>query len=140
MKKISIIVPIYNTKNELSRCLSSICNQTYQNLEIICVDDGSSDGSEKIVDKFAKQDSRIVVIHQLNAGESNARNVGLRKATGDYIAFCDCDDWIDNDMYQILTDVMEKEDLDIVASGWYKETNECGQQQTEEIKNILLSI
>lgn len=137
LKKISVILPIYNTKEELKKCLSSICNQTYNNLEIICIDDGSTDGSENVLDEFAGKDSRIIAIHQVNGGESNARNVGLRKATGEYIAFCDCDDWIDSNMYQVLIEAMEKDNLDMVASGWYKEVNEKGTWKTEEIKNKL---
>lgn len=137
MEKISVIVPIYNTKNELDRCLSSICHQTYQNLEIICVDDGSTDGSEVILDRFADQDNRILAIHQSNAGESNARNTGLRKATGDYIAFCDCDDWIENDMYQVMIDAMLSIDADLVATGWLKEERNESGFRTEEIKNDL---
>lgn len=120
-KLISVIVPVYNTVQDLEKCLMSICNQTYKKLEIICVDDGSTDGSEKIVDEFAARDSRIKAIHQKNAGESNARNVGLINASGDYIAFCDCDDWIDEDMYETLLYTAEEYNLDMVAAGWYKE-------------------
>lgn len=137
MKKVSVIVPIYNTKNDLPKCLSSICNQTYENLEIICIDDGSTDGSETILDEFAKEDNRIIAVHQKNAGESNARNEGLKRATGEYIAFCDCDDWIDNEMYQTLVWTMEAEDLELVASGWYHEEKTSKGFETKEIKNIL---
>lgn len=137
MKKLSVILPIYNTENELPKCLSSICGQTYRNLEIICIDDGSTDGSSRILDDFAGKDNRIIAIHQQNAGESNARNVGLKNATGEYIAFCDCDDWIDENMYEILVAAMESEHIDMVASSWYKESNVDGIQKTEEIKNIL---
>ncbi len=133
MKKISIIVPVYNTEKELARCLESVCNQTYRELEIICIDDGSTDGSGQVVDKFAKYDKRIVAVHKKNAGESNARNEGLRIATGDYIAFCDCDDWIDEKMYETLVQVLEEEKVDLVASGWYQETNGT----CLEIKNEL---
>lgn len=104
MKKISVIIPVYNTRKELARCLESICGQAYRALEIICVDDGSTDGSGEMIDEFAKQDDRIIVIHKTNSGESNARNTGLKIATGEYIAFCDCDDWIDEDMYEVLSD------------------------------------
>ena len=92
--KISIIVPIYNTAKYLPKCLDSIVNQTYQNLEIILVDDGSTDDSKKIADHYAKKDKRIKVIHQKNQGQSVARNVGLAKATGNYISFIDSDDEI----------------------------------------------
>lgn len=133
MKKVSVIVPIYNTRKELVKCLRSICDQTYKDLEIICVDDGSSDGSEQIVDEYAEQDERIIVVHKKNGGESSARNEGLRISTGEYIAFCDCDDWIDENMYETLVLVLEEEKVDLVASGWYQETNGT----CLEIKNEL---
>ena len=122
MKKISVIVPVYNTKEELIPCLKSICSQTYKELEIICVDDGSTDGSGQVVDEFAEKDKRIVVFHQKNGGEGNARNQGLAMATGDYLAFCDCDDWIGQGMYENLARALEKDNLDLAASGWYRVT------------------
>ena len=91
---VSIIVPIYNTAKYLPKCLDSILNQTYQNLEIILVDDGSTDDSGTIAKNYAKKDSRIKVIHQENAGQSSARNLGLKKSTGEYISFIDSDDTI----------------------------------------------
>lgn len=119
MKKVSIIIPIYNTAPYLRRCLDSAKNQTYPNIEIICVDDGSTDGSEKILDEYAC-DERFVIIHKCNGGESSARNVGLLKSTGDYIGFMDCDDWIDTDMYAILVNAMEEYDVDMAAASWFK--------------------
>lgn len=92
--KVSIIVPIYNTAKYLPKCLDSILSQTYQNLEIILVDDGSTDDSGKIADGYAKKDRRIKVIHQKNAGQSSARNHGLKNATGEYISFIDSDDTV----------------------------------------------
>ncbi|MBO4812787.1 glycosyltransferase [Candidatus Saccharibacteria bacterium] len=92
--KVSIVVPIYNTEKYLKACLDSITSQTYKNLEIILVDDGATDDSGKIADKYAKKDSRITVIHQENQGQSTARNNGIKKATGDYISFIDADDKI----------------------------------------------
>lgn len=133
MKKISVIIPVYNTRKELARCLESICGQAYRALEIICVDDGSTDGSGEMIDEFAKQDDRIIVIHKTNSGESNARNTGLKIATGEYIAFCDCDDWIDEDMYEVLSWELEHEKIDIAAASWYKETEGSSQL----IKNEL---
>lgn len=121
MKKISVIVPVYNTKNELPRCLKSIVDQTYLNLEIICIDDGSTDGSGQIVDEFATIDKRIRVVHKANGGESSARNAGLKIATGKYIAFCDCDDWLEPEMYEFLVETLESENADMVASSWYKD-------------------
>ncbi len=92
--KVSIIVPIYNTEKYLKRCLDSIIDQTYQNLEIILVNDGSTDNSEKIAKEFAKKDHRIKLISQPNSGQSSARNTGIKKATGEYIGFVDSDDKI----------------------------------------------
>ncbi len=120
-KKLSLIIPVYNTEEYLEKCIRSAMNQTYRNIEIICVDDGSSDGSEMIVDKLASEDERIIVIHQQNAGESAARNTGLRKAVGNYIGFMDCDDWIEPDMYEFLIESMERNNCDIACGGWYEE-------------------
>lgn len=133
MKKISVIIPVYNTKEELIRCLRSICCQTYKRLEIICVDDGSTDGSAQIVDDFAKNDKRVIAIHKLNGGESSARNEGLRIATGEYIAFCDCDDWIEETMYEELVQTLERDQVDMVASGWHQDI----QGSCHEVKNKL---
>lgn len=102
-------------------------------MEIICIDDGSIDGSEDVVDEFAGKDDRIKVIHKTNGGESHARNIGLRMATGDYIAFCDCDDWIDGDMYSVLVHALENSGADMAAGSWYKETN----KESQAITNIL---
>lgn len=92
--KISIIVPVYNTAKYLPACLGSIINQTYHNLEIILVDDGSTDDSNEVISKYAKNDSRIKTIRQNNQGQSSARNTGLKKVTGDYVSFIDSDDEI----------------------------------------------
>lgn len=118
---LSVVVPVYNQRHAFEKCLESICHQTYRQLEIICIDDGSTDGAEKIVDEFAKKDDRIVAIYQKNAGESSARNSGLRLAQGDYIAFVDCDDWLEPDMYQKMMDCFAKYQVDIVASSWFRE-------------------
>lgn len=133
MSKISVIVPVYNTCTELPRCIESICNQTYKDLEIIMIDDGSTDGSEVIVDKYGNLDKRIKVIHQPNSGESNARNRGLSEASGAYITFVDCDDWIDNDMYETMVREAEDNDLDIMAVSWYKDSGAA----STPIKNHL---
>ena len=102
--KVSIIVPIYNTEQYLGHCLDSIKNQTHQNLEIILIDDGSTDNSGKIADDYAKKDSRIQVFHQKNAGQSAARNTGIKNATGEYISFIDSDDEIDQTFIESLLD------------------------------------
>lgn len=96
MKKISVIIPVYNTEKYLKQCVDSVQNQDYKNLEIILIDDGSQDTSPEICDNYAKSDGRIRVIHQENGGLSNARNVGIEHCTGDYILFLDSDDYWDN--------------------------------------------
>ena len=107
-KLISIVVPIYNVEKYLKKCLNSIINQTYKNLEIILVDDGSTDDSGKICDEYAKNDKRIKVIHKKNGGLSDARNAGLDICTGDYIGFVDSDDYIELNMYEeLLNDCIE---------------------------------
>lgn len=102
MDKISVIIPVYNTKLYFNQCLDSVLAQTYENLEIILIDDGSNDGSGDLCDAYAKKDSRIVVIHQENQGQSVARNRGLDCCTGNYIAFVDSDDYLDCNAYETL--------------------------------------
>ena len=110
---ITVIVPVYNVKDYLERCVESICGQTYPNLEILLVDDGSTDGSGKICDELAKKDTRIKVIHKPNGGLSDARNAGLDVATGDYIGYVDSDDYIEPDMFEILLTNIEEHQADI---------------------------
>lgn len=118
---ISIIIPVYNVKGYLEKCLRSVCEQTYKNLEIIVVDDGSTDGSGQLCDQFARTDSRIKVFHQENAGQSSARNNGLSVAQGEYIGFVDSDDWIDSDMYEFLHHLLIANDADIAVCAHYIE-------------------
>ena len=108
MPLISIIVPVYNVEYYLHECLESLVNQTYFNLEIILIDDGSKDASGKICDEYAAKDSRIVVVHQENAGVSQARNCGIEMASGEYIMFVDSDDWVDSDICAVLMDSLSK--------------------------------
>ena len=102
--RISVIVPVYNIKEYLERCVRSICAQTYRNLEILLVDDGSTDGSGELCEHLAKEDDRIRVFHKENGGSSSARNLGIREATGEYLGFIDSDDYIEPDMYELLAD------------------------------------
>lgn len=112
-KLISIIVPVYNADKFLSKCLDSILTQTYNNIEIILVNDGSSDKSGEICDEYAEKDSRIKVIHKENGGQSTARNCALDICKGDYIGFVDADDWISSDMFETLCKNLEQADADI---------------------------
>lgn len=99
--KISCIVPVYNTELFVAKCIKSILGQTYRNLELILIDDGSIDKSGVICDEFAEKDDRVKVIHQKNAGVSAARNVGIKEATGEYLCFVDSDDYIENDYFEL---------------------------------------
>lgn len=148
--KISIIVPVYNCEAYLERCIRSIAVQTYSDLEIICVDDGSTDGSGMLLDKISSEDVRIKVIHQKNAGVSAARNTGLDAALGDIITFVDSDDAIEPDMYETLIPYFSDENVDIVHCGYKrmyldgstKEVNGTGkmvEQNTYEAAECLLS-
>lgn len=114
--KISVIVPIYNVEPYLRRCIDSIINQTYKNLEIILVDDESPDNCGQICDDYAKKDTRIKVIHKKNGGLSDARNVGLEVCTGDFISFVDSDDWIELNTYEIMMKSMNEYNADMVVS------------------------
>ncbi len=113
--KISVIVPIYNVENYLNRCVDSILNSTYKNLEIILVDDGSTDNCSKICDDYLKKDSRIQVVHKKNGGLSDARNKGLDLATGEYISFIDSDDCINKNMLSYLMKILLKNSCDIAV-------------------------
>lgn len=115
--KISIIIPVYNTEAYIERCVHSCTGQTFSDLEIIIVDDGSTDSTPGIVDDLASKDSRIRVIHKPNGGSSSARNAGIKTAGGDYLGFVDADDYIEPDMYEILADAVRAHDLKIAQTG-----------------------
>ena len=119
---ISIIVPVYKVENYLKRCLDSVISQTYKNIEIILVDDGSPDNSGNICEEYALKDSRIKVIHKKNGGLSDARNAGLQIATGDYIGFVDSDDYIENDMFETMINLakMYNAEISIVSYNEWK--------------------
>ena len=116
--KISVIVPIYNVEPYLRRCIDSIINQTYKNLEIILVDDGSTDGSGEICNKYEQQDERIRVIHKKNGGAADARNKGLEVMTGKFVSFVDSDDWIEYNFYENMIEQAIKYNADIVVSNY----------------------
>jgi len=111
---ISIIVPVYNVEQYLDKCMESIVHQTYKNIEIILIDDGSTDNSSEKCDDWAEKDNRIIVIHKENGGVSSARNRGLKEAKGRYIGFVDPDDYIDKDMYRKMYEEIQKDNIDFV--------------------------
>ena len=141
MEVISVIVPVYNVEKYLSECLDSILNQTYKQLDVILVDDGSTDSSGDICDSYAKRDRRVQVIHQKNSGVASARNNGLDRARGQYIAFVDSDDFIDNAMYEIMYRKLSISDADMIICG-YKKIDEEGKpvHNDSPIKNQELSV
>ncbi len=113
--KVSVIVPVYNTEKFVRRCLDSLLEQSYHDLEVILVDDGSTDDSGEICDTYATSDRRVRVIHQENAGQGTARNTGLDAATGDLISFVDSDDYIARSLYETVAGVFDREKADIVC-------------------------
>lgn len=121
---ISIIVPVYNMEKYINRCVDSILNQEYKNIEVILVDDGSKDSSPKICDEYAKKDNRIKVFHKENGGQGSARNLGIDNANGEYIGFVDSDDYIDEKMYKTLVNNAIKYNADISCCSGNSKTND----------------
>lgn len=132
MKLVSVVIPVYNVENYLNDCVKSVVNQTYQNLEIILVDDGSTDSSPQMCDQYAKQDNRIKVIHQENSGVAIARNVGIKNASGSYLYFLDSDDYLVPNAIQIMYDTIEKEKSEIV----FFEAETFKDDQKKELKML----
>lgn len=119
---VSVIIPVYGVEKYLQQCLESVCRQSYQNLEIIIIDDESPDLSGKIADDFAASDQRIKALHIKNRGAAGARNIGLEASTGDYIMFIDSDDWVEPDMVEKLLQILIREKCDIVQCQYMNET------------------
>lgn len=141
--KVSVIVPVYNTEQYLHRCLKSLLGQTYCNLEIILVDDGSQDRSGELCDAYAAKDHRIRVIHQGNAGQGSARNAGLDAATGDILSFVDSDDYVSACLYETVTEIFEKENADIVCfqlcAGMEENHQFSGNRDSEQKEPVEIS-
>lgn len=129
---ISIIIPIYNTERYLHKCIDSVINQKYKNIEIILVNDGSTDNCGKICDKYAKEDRRIKVIHKKNQGVSAARNSAIEICTGEYIGFIDSDDWIEEDMFEVLHNKIIEYEADISIC------NICEDYSNKGIDDVML--
>ncbi len=121
MKKVSIIIPVYNVEKYLPKCLDSVIGQTYADLEIICVDDGTPDRSAAVILSYAEKDGRIRLISQDNQGLSGARNTGIKSATGEYIVFLDGDDWLEPETIETAVDCIKKENADVVMWGYVRE-------------------
>lgn len=133
LKKISVVITVYNVENYIDMCIESVINQTYKNLEIILVDDGSTDGSGKKCEEWGKRDGRIKIIHKENGGAVSARRIGTEAATGGYIGFVDADDWIESDMYEQMANIGIMENVDIVSVEDIREYGE-GRSHVERIR------
>ncbi len=134
---ISVIVPVYNVEEYLDRCVNSLVRQTYKNLEIILIDDGSTDNSGKKCDEWAQMDNRIKVIHKENGGVSSARNIGLDNATGNYISIVDSDDYLELTTYDDVNNIIDKYDIDIVRFQYRKELNKYKQCSSNSIQGLI---
>ena len=117
MAEISIIIPVYNSEKYLSKCLETLANQTFRDIEIICINDGSKDKSLEILNQFAERDSRFKVFTQKNSGPAAARNQGLQNATGKYLMFCDSDDWYEPNMCEIMYKTITEQNVDVAVCG-----------------------
>lgn len=136
--KVSVIIPIYNVEGYLKQCIESIINQTYKDLEIILVNDGSTDNSGNLCDNFAEEDSRIVAVHKANSGVVSARKTGAQIATGEYIVSVDGDDWIDQMYIENFVKLLEKEKKDVVWSiSYYKERGRSSECCLTKIENDI---
>lgn len=122
--KISIIVPAYNVETEIKRCVNSLSGQTYPNIEIIVVDDGSVDNTANVLEQLSQEDDRIVVIHQENKGAALARETGIRISTGDFLMFCDSDDYYEENACEVLLTALTQNDADVAAGSYIKHENE----------------
>ncbi len=138
MDKVSIIIPVYNAEKCLERCLNSIINQTYKNIEIICINDGSKDESLLLLKSYQEKDSRLIIIDQHNAGVSVARNVGIKRSTGKYITFVDADDWLEENAIECLYEEIVRQKVDVVRGNFFinidSENNES-MCYSSELKN-----
>ena len=139
MIKVSVIIPVFNTEKYINKCLSSLVNQTLDDIEIICVNDGSTDNSLEIIEKIANNDARIKIINQKHKKQGAARNAGLKIAEGEYIGFVDSDDWIDLNYYEMLYNTAKKYDADIalatnvrIGNGKTKKRLEITEEKTAE--------
>lgn len=130
--RVSIIIPVYNAEEHLKQCIESVINQTHKEVEIILINDGSTDKSGQICDSYAKQDQRIIVIHKENGGVSSARNEGLKKSTGRYTMFVDSDDWLDTNAVKTLLEIQSENEYEVIMFGSYRDNLIVG--KIEEVR------
>ncbi len=135
MKKISVIIPVFNVEKYLRKCLDSVINQTLKDLEIICINDGSEDSSLDILHEYAQRDNRIILVSQENCGLSATRNRGIEMATGQYIGFVDSDDWIDLDFYEKLYEAAIKYQADVACASLLR-VNSDNNNDNKKNKNV----
>lgn len=139
-KTISVIIPIYNVEPYIKRCLDSVMEQTYRDMEIILIDDGSPDNCGKICDEYARMDRRIIVVHKRNEGVGAARNTGIDMARGKWITFVDPDDWLERDYYEKMMDGMDGKDVDVFSNGGYfAEYQQCQETRRRIKENYYYS-
>ena len=137
--ELSIIVPVYNTARYLTQCIDSITKQTFKNWELILVDDGSEDGSSELCDEWCQKDARIKVIHKQNTGQADSRNQALKICQGAYIGFVDSDDWIDENMYEILLRDIKSTNSDIAICNHYEESKNDSYTNVSTIKRQIFN-
>ena len=137
MPKVSIIIPTYNVENYLRECMESVTRQTLKDIEIICINDGSTDGSLQILKEYANKDSRIVLVDKKNEGYGVGMNIGLDKATGEYIGIVEPDDFVPLNMYEDLYNAAKENDLDFVKADFYRFTRDSENGNMELIYNHL---
>ena len=138
--KISVIICAYNAEKTLDKCLESVCNQSFAQLEILAINDGSTESTLEIMKRYADQDSRIKIIDQENMGAGCAKNVGLKEARGDYITFVDSDDWIEQDTYKVVAEKIKETDCDMVLFNHNKIFGDRIEKNARPIKNEILDL
>jgi len=131
---LSVIIPIYNAEKTLQWCLDSVLNQTYRNIEVICVNDGSTDATSNICEKYAIMDSRVKVIHKKNGGVATARNEGMKYISGNYVTFIDQDDWLEKNAYEKMMRYAMEENADLVVCSYSKDTESVIKSMRNKIK------
>lgn len=139
-KKVSIVVPVYKVEDYLSRCVESLLNQTYRNIEIILVDDGSPDNCPQLCDEYAVNDSRVIVIHKKNGGLSDARNSGIGAASGKYLVFVDSDDWVHAEFIETLVRATEDTGADVAVCGFQRVTDSETSSLTVDVNTSEIEV